>query len=1306
MRSVLISDLYKDVLGPRNGPFEVMREDPLSEYITGVLAPRDYVTERDPDVEAEIPSHTPEDVEPVPEDDVYDDTPLFLSQETFLDPRSRPRSMGISFSIMSENNLPPLIRLCVTWARYFRENEMWKRVPRVFVTGPIEIRRNTQVRYYVDENGKECDRNSAEISIHILSRELSPGLFHVSVYLVNELKPSIPKTSCHIFQPQIRVRCLRGSLKPTRKFSTTDPEEKELALIYRRKAILARGYMCSAVWREIDPENIPPHLGSPKIPPFYWVDREILDENIRREFTSPDVRSEFVPILSVESPLYGWDTRWGPEPELRAGVLAELWKPEEVKAALLPLVEGYDRWIEELERKARNLPEEDRETAKGIIDRCRTVLERMKKGIEILTIDPDVRLAFCFANKAMDLQYTWKHGSGRGLRWRPFQLAFILLVLESLVNENSPDRNVCDILFVPTGAGKTEAYLGVAAFALALRRRMALTGRRENATGAGTCVIMRYTLRLLTIQQFRRALRMITACEYLRVFGLGTGAPVGWRPRDCEIQDDFIWGTARFSIGLWVGGGVTPNRLQRVSTGSGIHNGALEILLGNRGEGEPAQVLECPVCGSILSVPDTGLPSGGGPYVIHLVVRNVRNASLSRIKSAMRRVLSNLSTVTAQIVSPRFLKVTGHRNGFITISLELSPSQDLEPRHVDAIWNEIERGVRSHGVQLELCSARASRPGYFILKLQTQRGTQRPYNFAIYCPNPECELNSGNTLWAEGKPAGVHEERCVQNGDRKVSAPDGQVFVDVSQFSRTENSRVVAYRIPIPALTVDEQVYTNPPSFLIGTVDKVARISFESRYAAIFGNVDRYSPIAGYYRDGTPPPSFRGLMGRNTRRVDLFDPPELIIQDELHLIEGPLGSMVGIYETAIDFLSSRDERVIKYIASSATVREAPTQVRAVFVREVLQFPPPGLDADDRFFMRYRFSHPLDESRAGRVYMGICAPGMGPLTPVVRIWARLLQTSFGLAERYGERADHFWTLVGYFNAIRELAGARSLYRQDIPERLRNIAGGSARDLTEDCIVELSSRVKSTELPVLLSSIESPFSGDLQNPGTVDALFTTSMFGTGVDVPRLSLMVVHGQPKTTSSYIQSTGRVGRRRAGLVVTFYRATRPRDMSHYEMFCGYHLNLERFVEPVTAAPFSPGTLERCAGPVAVGILRNMLGTSVNWHREDSAPEMAHHRHGQEVTLIPTIFETRSQLQPGFRRPDPGTVKHHVNVALDEWRQVAQQVGTRLKYVEYFAARNPVVLGDPQHKHRGLSVVYENAPQSLRDIEETTGFDV
>src|SRR5207253_10663053 len=116
-------------------------------------------------------------------------------------------------------------------------------------------------------------------------------------------------------------------------------------------------------------------------------------------------------------------------------------------------------------------------------------------------------------------------------RWRPFQLAFILLNLPGLIDVESEDRRIGDLLWFPTGGGKTEAYLGLAAFTMALRRRRSIPGMR---TDAGLAVLMRYTLRLLTIQQFQRASTLLCASEVLRV------------------KDSRTWGDYRFSIGLWL----------------------------------------------------------------------------------------------------------------------------------------------------------------------------------------------------------------------------------------------------------------------------------------------------------------------------------------------------------------------------------------------------------------------------------------------------------------------------------------------------------------------------------------------------------------------------------------------------------------------------------------------------------------------------------------------------------------------------------------------------------------------------------
>jgi hypothetical protein len=599
--------------------------------------------------------------------------------------------------------------------------------------------------------------------------------------------------------------------------------------------------------------------------------------------------------------------------------------------------------------------------------------------------------------------------------------------------------------------------------------------------------------------------------------------------------------------------------------------------------------------------------------------------------------------------------------------------------------------------------------GYFVRNYLNEKGKPVEYDFEVFCPDPECPLQGE---WVGGAPLGwIHGSEpspYVPAGTIPVALPDDNKPMSVQTPFR-KSSAFISDRIPIPALLVDQQVYHRLPTVVVATVDKFARVPFEPRAAAIFGNVDHYHCIWGYYREHLHPaqdvnghPSPIGTRGsRNFQEVVPPEPPELILQDELHLIEGPLGSLVGIYETAIDSLCcTRKGHLAKYIASTATARRAEEQTKALFLRDLQLFPPYGIEAGDRFFIREVEQHPLDDESPGRLYVGVCAPGKGPLTPIVRIWSRLLKVAGdNLANQH---IDPFWTITGYFNAVRELAGTKALYGQDIPQRIRHISQGKPRLIPDERALELSSRTSSTDLPAILDMLSNA------GPEAPDALFTTSMFGTGIDIQRLGLMVVNGQPKTTSSYIQSTGRVGRGRGGLVVTFLRAARPRDLSHYEFFCGYHRQLHRFVEPTTVYPFAPGVLERAGGPVCVFMLRSMRGARVEWHKKESAVEMARWRtQAPEVVDLPTKFARRAQEQPPMRRPEAKVVSKKIGSDLDRWYNCAG-IHTDLRYVEYDTVgfpQSPVVLGDPLHQHAGLAVVYENAPASLRDIEETTGVE-
>ena len=362
-------------------------------------------------------------------------------------------------------------------------------------------------------------------------------------------------------------------------------------------------------------------------------------------------------------------------------------------------------------------------------------------------------------------------------------------------------------------------------------------------------------------------------------------------------------------------------------------------------------------------------------------------------------------------------------------------------------------------------------------------------------------------------------------------------------------------------------------------------------------------------------------------------------------------------------------------------------------------PPNGLKIEDSFFVRERDrNESWNEDIAGRIYAGIYSPGWGPLTPNIRIWANLLQSVYQL--RSDSNSKFFWTLVGYFNSIKELGGARGLYRADIVERIQNISAGNPRMLDQGNVTELSSRINSTDIPQLLDDLERGEERDISlNP---DSIFTTSMFGTGVDISHLSLMVVNGQPKTTTQYIQATGRVGRKHGGLVVTFLRSGRPRDLSHYEAFPAYHQRKYLEVEPSSVFPYAEGSMARGVGPSMVSFLRNFLHSSVDWNGGDGKVIL---KQGSKIDLI--VFENfiRERLSAMMEIVKVNTLINYIESEADKWINKSRSV-SKMVFAEYYKANENVVLGDPYHKNKGLSIVFDNVPQSLREVEETTGFVV
>jgi len=407
---------------------------------------------------------------------------------------------------------------------------------------------------------------------------------------------------------------------------------------------------------------------------------------------------------------------------------------------------------------------------------------------------------------------------------------------------------------------------------------------------------------------------------------------------------------------------------------------------------------------------------------------------------------------------------------------------------------------------------------------------------------------------------------------------------------------------PLPVLTVDEPIYRRLPAFLIATVDKFAGLPWVGETGAFFGHVDRFEENVGFYG------AAEAGRGRPLHNGFSLDPPDLIIQDELHLISGPLGTVVGLYEAAIDQLASRgtgDTRVRpKIVASTATVRRAADQIEALFDRpKTSVFPPPGINRIDSFFAR---TVPSSEDPA-RLYLGIAAQGRGPKLVFLRSLTTLVAAAQAAYDanpaangQDPNPADPYMTALCYFNALRELGGARRIVEDEVRDRAGRYgsqrqrldpadAPFAGRKIKEP--LELTSRVSTDEVAKakqLLEASFGPSAGD-----TVDVALATNMISVGLDITRLGLMVVQGQPKTAAEYIQATSRVGRdhSRPGLVVTVLNLHKPRDRMHFEQFGQFHRTFYRAVEATSVTPWAARALDRALAAVVVAAARHIDGT-------------------------------------------------------------------------------------------------------------------
>lgn len=518
----------------------------------------------------------------------------------------------------------------------------------------------------------------------------------------------------------------------------------------------------------------------------------------------------------------------------------------------------------------------------------------------------------------------------------------------------------------------------------------------------------------------------------------------------------------------------------------------------------------------------------------------------------------------------------------------------------------------------------------------------------------------------------------------------------------------------LPVRVVDEEIYHRPPTMMIATVDKFAMMAWRPQVRTLFGRVsqecERHGLLWPGHDCGTRHNAKDGNPSAKVVPVSDIRPPDLIIQDEFHLISGPLGTMVGLYETAVDELCTwrlEGDRVgPKIVASTATVRKAENQVRNVFMRRVAIFPPSGLDVEDNFFSVQR---PINETY-GRRYMGICAPGSSRPAVLIRVYSAFLMAAQDLFNRFGTVADPYMTLVGYFNSLRELGGMRRLAEDDVKTRSFRVEmsmverpGLAQRNMPGESVKELTSRISSQDIPKNLDQLEFPFLANFDaqtgkwktswedGKKPVDIVLATNMLSVGVDVDRLGLMVVNGQPKGAAEYIQATSRVGRSHPGLVASVLTWARPRDLSHYETFEHYHGTFYQHVEAQSVTPFSPRALDRGLTGATMSLMRLSYD---NFAPNEGAAIMDSPSRPEMVETTKVLSDRTWEVTEDSTKKD--LAEKSMNGRADSWTKEASDPNRDLVYEKRGAGPTAVpLIESPGTKAWQTWTV----PMSMREVE-------
>ncbi|MHA4809923.1 helicase-related protein [Flavitalea flava] len=877
-----------------------------------------------------------------------------------------------------------------------------------------------------------------------------------------------------IFQVQIKVTGTQ--FKPYKPLFENNPYDDELNTInyqYRNEYSFAIGHGCAVTWNNT---KKPTELVTTFLPE---VDIKNYSNDFRKDFP------ENVKSITIVKQLSIWTE----------------YSKEQIISKLKLFVGEYLKWIDS---QKGNIPtkQEHIPIFESIIANQQKTYDRLLKNINYLNNNDVAYSSFLLANTAMFIQMVISKDAAFGKKakelvdfaeynvvdydsleyfekyvaynpsYYPFQLAFLLLNIESTINEDSPDRNdIVDLLWFPTGGGKTEAYLALTAFTIFCRRRL----NKENANGVS--VIMRYTLRLLTAQQFERASKLILAIDFLR--------------KKFQNGDIFSIGTFPITIGMWVGSATTPNTYNDAKhIVTEIQNSLTFINQGKYSDYKRKNtfpVTNCPWCGCnlISKKPETNFLIQG---------YKAQYSASSRIGS-----------------------------------------------------------------------------------------------FTTHCLNVRCSF---------------HNE--------------------------------------LPIYFVDDAIYEKQPDLLFATVDKFAMLSHRKEGNLLFNSLSK-----------------NGL------------PPDLIIQDELHLLSGPLGSITGLFEAMVEMLCTKGKRKPKIIASTATTRNTSYQIEMLYgSRKLNVFPSPGTTYDDNFF-----SYVSVNSK--RKHIGFIPTGKTALDTQIQVIAHLLLARIELYRLLVHHTsglskndaigiqDFYWTIVSFYNSLKDVGKIYNKIPAEILTLLKllhnrfgiapvwfgfNHYGLAGRTK------ELTSRIESYFIKSLLSELEQPFGlTDKENETnyvtkTVDLVLASNMFSVGIDIKRLNIMLMNGQPRNVAEYIQASSRVGRDKEGIVFNLLDPNRSREKSYFENYVPFNNAYYKFVEPLSITPYTEITLDKALNSILICYVRHKKG-----YFEDKDAKDFDGNIDELKVFLSLRIKNKSQLSYALNKLD---------ILNEEWQQKRQELDLKYKGAE------------------------------------------